>query len=112
MAHRTCSEPDCGSTDYYAVGLCRSHYDRRLTTDPRAALRDLGGGMRDINPEVIEDGYGPSDHWPLLGHRQHLGMDHCSGCVEDSNEGRNDGGYTFDDNKYPCCCRAIDEARA
>ena len=43
MAHRTCSEPDCESTDYYAVGLCRSHYDRqrRLRRLPPVPVRYL-----------------------------------------------------------------------
>ena len=43
MAHRTCSEPDCESTDYYAVGLCRSHYDRqrRLRRLPPMPVRYL-----------------------------------------------------------------------
>jgi hypothetical protein len=41
---------------------------------------------------------------------QHPGLDHCSGCIEESNEGYNDAAFTFDDEKYPCCCRS-DEAR-
>ena len=43
MAHRTCSEPDCEATDYYAVGLCRSHYDKRrkLRRKPPVPVRYL-----------------------------------------------------------------------
>lgn len=38
MAHRTCTLPDCGSTDYYAIGLCRTHYDKQRKTGYLAPL--------------------------------------------------------------------------
>ena len=49
MTHRTCSEPDCEFTDYYAVGLCRSHYDkRRKARGSGVTIVDI----MDIEPKV------------------------------------------------------------